>query len=306
MNFDSRLLSEAAANLRTQRANAARDARISLEPNLRRGTRLSEIDVMLYGEFIRGLETSPGAPLSKRALSLIDERDALGIDITPHVTCADCKDTLFINGKPCACLTNAYKDALREKIGRVLDIDGMSFGNFDIAIFSDGTDPDHGISRRANMEMHLETCRKYACNFGKTPSSLILNGGVGTGKTFLSACIAGEVAQRGFWTVYAPAQEMFSVLEAHKFDREGSDARAAEAHTACDLLIIDDLGTEFLTPLTQSFLYTIVNTRQSKSTIINTNLTMDDFCERYAPQTVSRIMGGYELLFFFGQDLRGR
>jgi DNA replication protein DnaC len=130
------------------------------------------------------------------------------------------------------------------------------------------------------------------------------------GKTFLSACIAREVSEGGFSVVYDTAGIIFSRFEEQKFSRDMQDVREAKDVTRkylrCDLLILDDLGSELTTPFVQSALYQLVNTRliEGRSTIVSSNFTMDDLRQRYTPQIISRLEGEYETLPFFGKDIR--
>ena len=130
-------------------------------------------------------------------------------------------------------------------------------------------------------------------------------GNPGLGKTHLSAAIAREVSAAGWSVVYDTAGHVFSLFEDQKFGRE-EDAADVERVLKCDLLILDDLGTELTTAFVQSALYQIVNTRllERRSTILSTNLMPDDIARRYSPQTASRIEGEYQLLPFVGEDVR--
>ena len=158
------------------------------------------------------------------------------------------------------------------------------------------------------MEHNFDVCRDYANQFSKGGGSLLLSGGTGLGKTFLSACIARVVSESGFSVVYDTAISIFSRFENAKFrpdDVSDADVRRCEN---CDLLILDDLGTEMTTSFVQSALYQIVNGRMlsGKSTIISTNLAPDELSARYGAPILSRIEGSYEILPFFGDDIRTR
>lgn len=139
---------------------------------------------------------------------------------------------------------------------------------------------------------------------------ILLYGPPGLGKTFLSACIARVVSEHGFSVVYDTAVNIFAQFETQKFSRDEDDTREARDGTrrylGCDLLILDDLGSEMTTPFVQSALYQLLNTRLTggKRTIISTNLTPDDIRRRYTPQLASRLEGEYHMLRFFGEDIR--
>jgi DNA replication protein DnaC len=140
--------------------------------------------------------------------------------------------------------------------------------------------------------------------------NLFLTGNPGLGKTFLSACMARVVSERGYSVVYDTAANIFSRFETRKFARDAEEIRQAEAdarrYLTCDLLILDDLGSEFTTPFIQAALYEVINTRlvEGKHTVISSNLDMNAIRQRYTPQVASRLEGEYQILPFVGQDIR--
>ena len=156
-----------------------------------------------------------------------------------------------------------------------------------------------------------EVCLNYAQKFGRFHfKNLFLTGAPGLGKTFLSACIARSVSEQGFSVVYDTAGNIFAQFENRKFQRDAEGVQTARDETRrylnCDLLILDDLGSEMTTAFVHSALYQIVNTRlmERRSTIISTNLTPGELARRYTPQIASRIEGEYTLLPFAGEDIR--
>ena len=163
---------------------------------------------------------------------------------------------------------------------------------------------------RACMEVTLKAARTYAEHFSPDSGNLLLQGGTGLGKTFLSRCIARTVAAQGCSVVYETAQEAFTAFEDQKFSRDAETYAAASERVQrilnADLLILDDLGTELTTSFTQSALYYIVNTRLTdhRKTVISTNLTDGELAARYLPQIASRIGGEYDTLLFLGEDIR--
>ena len=166
-------------------------------------------------------------------------------------------------------------------------------------------------SPRENMELIYEVCLSYAQKFGRFPlRNLFLTGAPGLGKTFLSACIARTVSEGGHSVVYDTAGNVFAQFETRKFQRDSADGQEARDETRrylnCDLLILDDLGSELTTQFTQSALYELVNSRLAgeKHTVISTNLSMEEVARRYTPQIASRLAGEYHMLHFYGDDIR--
>ena len=190
----------------------------------------------------------------------------------------------------------------------MLDLGNQSFESFSLEWYSETEDPALGVSPRENMDWICRTCKRYAAGFGQGSGNLLLTGDPGLGKTFLSAAIAREVSAEGYSVVYDTAVHIFDRFEARKFGRELGEAVEADVERVmdCDLLILDDLGTEMTTPFVQSALYSILNGRitDRRATILSTNLKLDELARRYTPQIASRIEGEYQVLPFFGEDIR--
>lgn len=284
--------------------------------------RLSELDTQLRLTMLgvarsalkSGADPAPMLHAMKsQNLALQDERAQLltragfpadYLDDTPD--CPHCGDTGYVLAKPCLCLLKAYAQAQAEALSSLIDISGQSFERFDFDLFEDDPDPEYGQSPRQNIEKIYDICADFAHSFSSRSKNLFISGKPGRGKTFLSGCIAGEVSKRGCSVVYDTAIHIFDRFEAERF---GHDARAGEdtrRYLCCDLLIIDDLGTEFTSPFSVSSLYYIINTRltSGKKTIINSNLTNAELAKRYSPQIVSRLDGEYITLYLIGEDLR--
>ena len=190
----------------------------------------------------------------------------------------------------------------------MLNLGTQSFETFSLEWYSPHDDRNLGISARENMEWIYQTCRQFAENFEPDSESLLLTGDPGLGKTFLSAAIAREVSSVGWSVVYDTAAHIFDRFEARKFGREDGEAIQSDVSRVmnCDLLILDDLGTEMTTSYVQSALYSIVNGRllEHQATILSTNLKIEELARRYSPQIASRIEGEYQILPFFGEDIR--
>ncbi len=225
-------------------------------------------------------------------------------------SCPDCRDTGYIAGYACRCLNAVYKEEITKQLSSLLSLGDTGFDRFDLSLYeADGSGETTGTIQSVMLGI-ANNCRDYANNFGKDSVNLLFRGGTGLGKTFLSACIARTVSDKGFSVVYDTTVAVMAAFEAQKFDREtdsGEDAMSqVRRYLSCDLLILDDLGTEMTTAFTQSALYTLINTRlrNGGKTIISTNLSDEDLSRRYTPQIVSRIKCEYLILQFLGRDIR--
>ena len=225
--------------------------------------------------------------------------------------CPRCGDTGWVGASMCACLKKLCAQEQIAELSKLLDLGEQSFDTFSLDYYSPLPWPGESLTPRENMEFVLEVCSSYARRFGKFYfRNLFLTGAPGLGKTFLSACIARTVAEKGFSVVYDTAVNIFSRFEEQKFARDREEAGEARDETrrylGCDLLILDDLGSELTTPFVQSALYTLINSRLTadKGTVISSNLTMDQVRQRYTPQIASRLEGEYRALPFYGEDIR--
>lgn len=217
--------------------------------------------------------------------------------------CTLCSDEGFDeSGKMCVCMKRELALATYESSGIGKLIAKQSFDNFKLDYYRAGAE-------RENMRLVLEKCKDYAADFGsKTCEHMLFCGNTGLGKTHLSTSVAKCVIDRGFDVVYETAQGMFDDFEREKFTRDYSAPRqqSTEKYFSCDLLIIDDLGTELKSQFTISCLYNIINTRlnNDKSMIISTNLERGKLRERYEDRITSRLFGEFSVLPFVGEDIR--
>lgn len=222
--------------------------------------------------------------------------------------CPLCGDSGYRDGQMCRCLRAYCAREQQRELSRMLDLGSQSFETFSLEWYSEAEDPALGVSPRENMDWIFRTCRRWAAGFSTESGSLLLTGDPGLGKTFLSAAIAREVSGEGFSVVYDTAAHIFERFEARKFGREAGEEIDADLERVmdCDLLILDDLGTEMTTPFVQSALYSIVNGRvlSRRPAIVSTNLKLEELGRRYGPQTASRLEGEYQILPFFGEDIR--
>lgn len=218
--------------------------------------------------------------------------------------CKRCSDTGTVDGKPCDC----YKDLTRELALRELSaatpLKRCDFESFSLAVYADEPD-ENGLIPREEMEAVYEFCKGYAAQFDEKSGSLFMYGKTGLGKTHLSLAIAAKVIEKGYGVIYGTAQNLLSTLEKEHFGKE-RDEDTESLLLDCDLLILDDLGTEFSTGFTVAEIYNIVNTRglRGKATIINSNLTLPELQAKYTDRVTSRILGSYSVLHFTGSDMR--
>lgn len=223
--------------------------------------------------------------------------------------CEKCSDRGFYGTKPCSCLMELYREEQRKELSQLLKLGEETFDSFELDYYDDRPDKN-GLVPREVMETVYEICLQYARRFGMEMDNLFMTGGPGLGKTFLSTCIAKVVSESGFSVVYDTAVNVFARFEEERFSRGYTDMDALRAdldrYMNCDLLILDDLGTEMTTSFTISALYDLVNTRlrTGKKTIINSNLGVEEIRRRYSVQIASRLQGEYTVLRFVGRDIR--
>ena len=205
----------------------------------------------------------------------------------------------------CECLRELCRQEQKKEL-TFLSAGQERFEQFRLDYYSDKPDPRLGFSPRSVMERTFQNCRRYAMGFSMKAGNLLFSGNTGLGKTFLSACIARAVADQGFSVVYESAGHLFQTLEKARFEGNDDNRRAAARYSECDLLIVDDLGTELSGQFVTSALYTLINDRlmESKPTIISTNLSEDELSRRYNPQIASRLKGSYRRMAFVGEDIR--
>lgn len=325
MAYDGRLMRRAMARYDEDRQRRDEEFRARERMLYAREPRLEEIGVELshtMGKIIasglrRGADPrSAIEALREENLALQRERGELLVGLgypadylEQKPNCAKCGDTGWRGGELCSCLRDYYVREQNAELSRLLDLGGQSFETFDFDLYSRVPDVEQGLSPYRRMEKNYDACRDYAYEFSERSGNLLLSGDPGLGKTFLSASIARVVSDAGWSVVYDTASRIFARFEAEKFRRESEDDAAGDdvsRYLRCDLLILDDLGTEMTTAFVQSALYQLVNTRlmTGKKTVISTNLSPDELGRRYGAAILSRLVGEYRVLPFFGDDIR--
>ena len=220
--------------------------------------------------------------------------------------CEKCSDEGFVDGRMCECMKNMLKYESYNKLNRMSPLELSSFDNFSLDYYSDVPSKDGQQSPQKRMSLILNFCRKYANNFNKHSPSLLLTGSTGLGKTHLSLAIASEVINKGYAVIYGSTQNMISSMEKERFQNYRENNETEQHFIDCDLLIIDDLGTEFLSSFSTAAIYNVINSRimMNKPTIISTNLSMRELEKCYTQRMVSRIIGNNIRLEFLGSDIR--
>lgn len=283
-------------------------------------SRLEEIDheissasVVCARQLLEGDDTVLASLKDKIAL-LHKEKDAiirkLGYPadyLSPVYTCKDCKDTGYIGGRRCHCFVQAAIDLVYTQ-SNIKDILAKeNFTHFTYDYYSkEQINPATGLSAYDTAVKAVEECRSFIADFDNTFKNLFFYGETGVGKTFLSNCVAKELLDSGHSVIYFTAFQLFDIFEKNTFKKD-SDAMAANQNIYdCDLLIIDDLGTELTNAFTASQLFLCLNERmlRKKSTLISTNLNMSELAAAYSERTCSRIFSSYAMIKLFGDDIR--
>ncbi len=226
-------------------------------------------------------------------------------------TCRLCRDTGFIHGTPCQCLREQIANTIysRSELTDVLSRENFDTFNFDY--YSDNDiDEASGKSALENIETIVDYCRYFINNFDKTSDNLLFYGKAGTGKTFLINCIAKELIDKSYSVIYLSAVQFFDLLADYSFRRSSNRSVYRQISMkellSCDLLIVDDLGSEMSNSFTDSALFDCLNERliHHRSTIISTNLSIDELKNSYSERVFSRAAGEYTAFKIFGDDIR--
>ena len=227
----------------------------------------------------------------------------------PTYECPDCKDTGYIGSRRCHCFIQRAIDLVYTQSNIRSMLQEENFGQLSYDYYSrTDVNPANGMSSYDTMKNAVKECWKFIESFDFVFSNLFFYGDTGVGKTFLSSCIAKELLDTGHSVIYFSAFQLFVILEKNTFQKS-SDADIIAAHQnifECDLLIIDDLGTETPNYFTVSQLFLCLNERllRRKSTIISTNLPLSQIAETYSERVFSRISSSYNMLKLFGDDIR--
>lgn len=223
--------------------------------------------------------------------------------INPIFDCKKCEDTGYVNGKICDCVKQKAVALVYDELNKDVSLEDYTFEKFSLSYYPDRI--IDGVNPRDIMTKICGFCVKYVDGFSKNSESILFFGKTGLGKTHLSLAIANDVIKKGYNVVYGPISKIIGNIEKEHFS-SGDDRVTLQNVLDCDLLILDDLGTEFTTQFVSATLFDIVNSRilNKKPTIINTNLDFEELKQKYTDRFVSRISGNYRMLEFFGEDIR--
>lgn len=287
------------ANANKQKYDRNKQALYSKYPELKNiETEIMTVGASLGITALSGDKTSLKLMQEKLTLLANEKRDIYKkegfCEYTP--ICKNCNDTGFKDDKYCSCVKEEAKLIAFKLLNDGISLENYGFDKFDINLYP--------LEYKNGMQKVLDFCKDYAFNF-KCGNNLLLTGKTGLGKTHLSLSIAKEVINKNYSVIYGPSDNIFSKIEKEHFSYSSSTPYK-DSVLNCDLLIIDDLGTEFLTKYTLSTLYNIVNNRliNNKSTIISTNFTIDEIEEKYSERILSRLTGAYTIKLLMGNDIR--
>ncbi|MBO4938957.1 MAG: ATP-binding protein [Oscillospiraceae bacterium] len=320
MGYSAEVIQRARARLAEAKADRESENQQHLLAAYAQVPRLREIDRQLrltmalaaQAVFSQGGDVRAAMEAAKeKNLALQQEREVLTrmyfeegyLDDSP--ICEKCGGSGYMGSSMCECLTELCRQEQKKEL-TFLNVGRESFEQFRLDYYPDRIDAKWGVSVRTVMEKTYQTCRKYAYGFSEKSGNLLFSGDTGLGKTFLSACIARTVADRGYSVVYESAGHLFSKLERAKFNGDEAAREEIKKYSECDLLIIDDLGTEMPGQFVTASLYSLINDRLlgGKAIIISTNLNTEDLSRRYSPQIASRLRGSFTRVAFLGDDIR--
>ena len=228
-----------------------------------------------------------------------------------HYKCPDCQDTGYSEGRKCHCFRQAEMKYLyaQSNIEEIVTLE--NFSTFSFEYFDDSSVlPVLGRTVRQYMKQVVETCHRFVDDFSTEHGNLLFTGPTGVGKTFLTNCIARELIDRYYSVIYLSANDLFEVFSKNRFEYQAEEEIKGmyQYILDCDLLIIDDLGTELNNSFTSSQLFYCINERlnSSKSTIISTNHPLNELRDRYTERVTSRLISKYTIIPLYGDDIRLR
>ena len=320
MPYSAEIMNRARQILAQRKADKESQYQNNLFEAYKTQPRLKEIDLLLRKSMVLAAQSvfsEGGDPkdtieqVKQANLALQKEREALiaahfpagFLDDTP--VCPECGGSGYIGSTMCSCLSRLCLQEQRKELAQLTG-GAERFDTFRLDYYSDRIDSRYGASPRMIMKKNLDYCRRYAEAFAHGSGNLLFVGYTGLGKTFLSACIANAVTEQGFSVAYESAAHLFAKLEKDRFTPDDTSRAEVRKIMDCDLLIIDDLGTEMAGNFVNAAFYSLLNDRllANKSMLISTNLNVEEIAKRYSPQIASRLQGSFKGLTFVGDDIR--
>ncbi len=321
--MSSSLIAEVMEEYREKSERVQRELRLRKESLYQKIPRLTQIEqeLRLLGvQIVKAAQAKPEEigrlvqNLKERSIDLQMERAELLVangysvnylDIS--YSCKKCRDTGFIGNKRCSCFEQRLIDKAYQQSNLHKLLEKENFDTFRIDYYSDQPFEGEEINPRKNMEGILLDCMNYAKEFDRHQKNLFFYGSPGLGKTFLSHAIAKDLLEKGKIVLYQTASDLIDYIRNHKFDQNGREEDSLlERILLSDLLIIDDLGTEYITEFSKMELFNIINKRllMGNRMIISTNLSLRELQDTYPNRLTSRILGHFELYKFYGEDIR--
>ncbi|HIX58220.1 MAG TPA: ATP-binding protein [Candidatus Blautia gallistercoris] len=245
--------------------------------------------------------------LSRERIDILTSHGYPADYLDMHYDCPLCEDTGYVGNEKCICFKKAAIDLLysQSNLGEILEkenFEHFSFDYYSATIRNETT----GLTAYETAKRAVDKAKLFIQTFDTSFRNLFLYGDTGVGKTFLSHCIARELINSTHWVVYFSAFDLFDLFARNTFGKTTQESQLQEPVFDCDLLIIDDLGTELNNSFVTSQLFLCINERimRKKSTIISTNLGLNIFKETYSERIFSRILSHYDMISLIGQDIR--
>ena len=247
--------------------------------------------------------------LNRRKTELLQQNGYSRQSLEAQYTCPLCRDTGYVQYEKCSCLKQRMIEAAYGQSGLQRILQKQNRSTFDPSLFSDEPFEKRLLTPRQNILHNLDIVTEAIRSFDEKAPNLLFTGTPGTGKTFMSSLMAKDLMDLGYTVLYVSIYDLCRMFERERF---GDRARTTDARfpleqvETCDLLIIDDLGTEFSNALSTAEIFHCINNRllERRSTLISTNLTLRDLAAKYDDRLISRILGAYTVLAFYGPDLR--
>ena len=323
MGYDKKVYEEADSIIRERRNNALKVSELKKEKFFREYPQAEKLEkklnytmtklirVVLNGE--RELKSalnelkSENSAIQEEINQIYRQAGINPSELEPEFFCKLCEDRGNKDGRVCECYKKLVKEIACNNLNRLSPFKLSSFQTFSLEYYDDRVKDNEKMSERERMRKYFDYCKNYAKTFDVNSRNILMRGNTGLGKTHLSLAIAREVIENGFGVIYCSTPEILSKLEKERFGKSYENSEdSEETLKECDLLILDDVGSEFQTSFTKNIIYNIINFRIShqKPTIISTNLELEVLETIYSQRLVSRLWGEYVIMNFVGRDIR--